>query len=45
MENDEKHESWRKIITSQLKDNLIKIEDLSLEEVDVIFSIISGGDF
>ena len=33
------------MIYSELTKALLNIEKISLEEIDVIFSIISGGDF
>lgn len=33
------------MIASKLKTWLLKIEEVSIQEIDVIFSLISGGDF
>ena len=45
MESDERNETWKLMLTIELKKQLLNIQNLSIEEIDVIFSILAGGDF
>lgn len=45
MQDDNKHEKQRRLLAAQMKEQLLKIEHLSIQEIDVVFSIICGGDF
>ena len=45
MDNDEKNEQQRRVFVTELKDKLLIIDKVPLPELDIIFSILSGGDF
>ena len=44
LDNDEKQEQQRRIFASELKSKLLTIDQVPLQELDIIFSILLGGD-